>query len=49
MTRPQLNTLTLALLVASVVLSIAFKGFFLFLLIPAAFIWGKGKSGEKRE
>ena len=42
MTRPQLNTVALALLVLSVVLSIAFKGVFLFLLIPAALFW-KGK------
>jgi len=45
MTRPQLNAVALALLVLSVVLSIVFKGVFLFLLIPAALFW-KGKSKE---
>lgn len=45
MTRPQANTVALALLALSVLLSIAFKGVFLFLLIPAALFW-KGKSKE---
>ena len=45
MTRPQANSVALALLVLSVVLSIMFKGVFLFLLIPAALFW-KGSPKE---
>jgi hypothetical protein len=46
-TRNQLNTLAIALAVASVLLSIAFRGLFLVLLIPAFFLWGKGPKDEK--
>ena len=42
MNRPQLNTVALGLIVASVVLSIMFKGIFLVLLIPAALFWNRG-------
>ena len=44
MNRNTLNTIAIALAVASVILSIAFKGLFLVLLIPAALVWRTGRS-----
>lgn len=44
MTKRQLTALTIGLAVASVVLSIAFKGLFLVLLIPAFFAWNGARS-----
>jgi hypothetical protein len=47
-TRNQLNALAIGLAVASVVLSILFKGLFLVLLVPAFFLWkGDGPKDEK--
>ena len=48
MTRGQLNALAIALAVASVVLSIAFKGLFLVLLIPAFFAWNGGRTKNEK-
>jgi uncharacterized protein YqhQ len=39
MTRDKLYALALALALASIVLSVFFKGLFVFLLVPAFFAW----------
>ena len=46
MTRNQLYMLAIALVVASVALSIAFKGLFLVLLLPAFFVWNGARSKD---
>ena len=47
MNRNQLSHVALCLAIASVVLSIMFKGLFLVLLIPAMLFWDKGESEDK--
>jgi hypothetical protein len=46
-TRNRLNALAIGLAVASVVLSILFKGIFLVLLVPAFFAWSGAQSKDK--
>jgi uncharacterized protein YqhQ len=41
--KEKLYTLSIGLVLASIVLSILFKGLFVFLLIPAFFAWNKGR------
>lgn len=48
MTRSQLTVLAIGLAIASVVLSILFKGLFLVLLIPAFFAWNGARSKDDR-
>ena len=44
MKKDQLYTLSIALVLASIVLSLLFKGLFVFLLIPAFFAWNNARS-----
>ena len=48
MKRAQLNALAIALAVASVVLSLMFKGLFLVLLVPAFFAWNGGRPKDEK-
>jgi hypothetical protein len=47
-TRNRLNALAIGLAVASVVLSILFKGIFLVLLVPAFFAWNGARPKHDR-
>ena len=44
MKKDQLYALSIGLVIASLVLSILFKGLFVFLLIPALFAWNGARS-----
>jgi len=46
--KEKLYTLSIGLVLASIVLSILFKGLFVFLLIPALFAWN-GARPDKRD
>jgi uncharacterized protein YqhQ len=48
MTKNQLNALAIVLAVASVVLSVLFKGIFLVLLVPAFFAWNGARPKNDR-
>jgi len=48
MKKQQLYTLSIGLVLASIVLSILFKGLFVFLLIPALFAWN-GARPDRRD
>ena len=49
MSKEKLYTISVALVLASIVLSILFKGLFVFLLIPAFFAWNNARSdGDDR-
>lgn len=45
MSKDKLYALAIALVLASVVLSILFRGIFVFLLIPAFFAWNGARKG----
>jgi hypothetical protein len=47
-TKNQLTALAIGLALASVVLSVLFKGLFLVLLIPAFFAWSGARSKDER-
>jgi hypothetical protein len=47
MTKSQLTALAIGLAVASVVLSVLFKGIFPVLLVPAFFAWNGARSKDK--
>ena len=47
MKKEKLYTLSIGLVLASIVLSILFKGLFVFLLIPAFFAWNGARPGKR--
>jgi hypothetical protein len=49
MTKSQLTALAIGLAVASVVLSVLFKGIFLVLLVPAFLLWNDGRGKDDRQ
>lgn len=46
MSKDKLYALAIALVLASIVLSILFRGLFVFLLVPAFFAWNGARKGR---